>query len=170
MLIDLNADLGEGAGTDADLMPLITSANVCCGMHAGGPDEICEAIELAMQHLVAVGGHPGYPDREHFGRREQALSMDQVIHLCAYQLGAVWSLAGLYNEPIRYVKPHGALYHQACRDEEYAKGLLIGSACVVFNESTVPTVGLPGSELERQTLGLGRSSTTRRKPWIRWSG
>ena len=70
MRIDLNCDLGEGAAFDAELMPLVTSANVCCGAHAGGPADCLAALRLAVAHGVRVGAHPGYPDREHFGRRE----------------------------------------------------------------------------------------------------
>src|SRR5207302_4285297 len=86
MEIDLNADLGEGAGFDAELMPLITSANVCCGLHAGGPSEIAKTLALAAQFGVNVWAHPGYADREHFGRVEQSVSSDDVYCLCLYQL------------------------------------------------------------------------------------
>src|SRR5258707_14982495 len=93
MDIDLNADLGEGAGFDAELMPLVTSANVCCGLHAGGPSEIRTTLELAKQHGVTVGAHPGYFDREEFGRREQNLTRQQLLDLCIYQISALDSLA-----------------------------------------------------------------------------
>ncbi|HEY1189799.1 MAG TPA: 5-oxoprolinase subunit PxpA [Gemmata sp.] len=139
MEIDLNADLGEGAGFDADLMPLITSANVCCGLHAGGPSEIAATLKLAEPFGVAVGAHPGYADRANFGRREQALTPDEVSTLCRYQIGALMGLA----PRVRYVKPHGALYNQACRDRELA--------CAVVEVATgydLAVVGLPGSQLE----------------------
>ena len=89
MDIDLNADLGEGAGFDAELMPLITSANVCCGLHAGGPVEIAQTLRLAASHGTTIGAHPSYADREHFGRREMTPGPDEVISLCLYQLGAI---------------------------------------------------------------------------------
>ena len=72
MDIDLNCDLGEGCAFDAELMPLITSANVACGFHAGDPGTAATSLRLAKQHGVQVGAHPGFPDREHFGRRELA--------------------------------------------------------------------------------------------------
>src|SRR5436309_14234420 len=109
MEIDLKADLGEGAGFDAELMPLITSANVCCGLHAGGPGEIAKTLGLAHKHGVVIGAHPGYADREHFGRRELALGNQELVALCVYQLGAVDAMAGALGLGVRYVKPHGAL-------------------------------------------------------------
>ncbi|MBA4065084.1 MAG: lactam utilization protein B-like protein [Isosphaera sp.] len=143
MLVDLNADLGEGAGADADLMPLVTSANVCCGLHAGGPGEIARALGLAHRHGVAVGAHPGYADREHFGRRELDLGNQDLVALCVYQLGALAAMAAALGLAVRYVKPHGALYHRACRDRDTADLVVVAAA-----QSGLPVVGLPGSELE----------------------
>lgn len=143
MLIDLNADLGEGAGADAELMPLLTSANVCGGLHAGGPDALRAAVELAAKHGVAVGAHPGYDDRANFGRRDQALTGPQLGSLLAYQIGAVQAVARLVGVGVRYVKPHGALYTQACRDEHYAVPVM---GVALLHGLTV--VGLPGSVLE----------------------
>lgn len=149
MQIDLNADLGEGAGTDADLMPLITSANVSCGMHAGDVETIWHAVQLARRHGVTVGAHPGFADREHFGRREQSVTREQVFALCTYQLGG---MVALVSGRVRYVKPHGALYNQAMRDADIAGGLL--DATAVF---PVSLVGLPGSTLERLATERGRT-------------
>ena len=147
MQIDLNADLGEGAGYDAELMPLVTSANVCCGLHAGGPYEIAQTLTLANKHSVAIGAHPGYADREHFGRRELALGNQELIALCVYQLGALEAMAQALGMGMHYVKPHGALYNQACRDRELADLFVI--AAVQFR---LPVVGLPGSQLEAACL------------------
>lgn len=143
MDIDLNADLGEGAGFDAELMPLATSANVCCGWHAGGPTEIRATLELAKRHGVTVGAHPGYDDREHFGRREHALSQQELLDLCTDQIAALDALARGSNVELRYIKAHGALYNQACRDRETA--LAFSAAVSSWN---LPVVGLPGSNLE----------------------
>jgi UPF0271 protein len=142
MEIDLNADLGEGAGFDAELMPLITSANVCCGLHAGGPAEIAKTLVLANKFGVAVGAHPGYDDREHFGRQEFELGNQELVALCVYQLGAIVSMAAVLGMAVRYVKPHGALYNQACRDRRIADLFVVGVAQFDF-----PVVGLPKSEL-----------------------
>jgi UPF0271 protein len=143
MQIDLNADLGEGAGFDAELMPLITSANICCGLHAGGPGEIARTLALANKHGVAIGAHPGYADREHFGRRELKLDNRELISLCVYQLGALAAMADGLGMGVHYVKPHGALYNQACRDREIADLFVIAAA-----QFHLPVVGLPGSALE----------------------
>lgn len=140
MEIDLNADLGEGAGFDADLMPLVTSANVCCGLHAGGPDVMWETLDLADDHGVVVGAHPGYADREHFGRRERMPGPEEVIALCLYQIGGLMGLAA--EGVVRYVKPHGALYNQACRDPDVA-----GQLAIAAGEWGLPVVGLPDSAL-----------------------
>jgi 5-oxoprolinase (ATP-hydrolysing) subunit A len=142
MEIDLNADLGEGAGFDAELMPLVTSANVCCGLHAGGPSEIVKTLVLANKHGVAVGAHPGYADREHFGRREFQLGNQELVALCVYQLGAIASMAAVLGMSVRYVKPHGALYNQACRDRSIADLFVVGVA-----QFGLPIVGLPKSQL-----------------------
>jgi UPF0271 protein len=143
MFIDLNADLGEGTGFDAELLPLVTSANVCCGLHAGGPAEIAHTLRLAHEYGVTVGAHPGYADRENFGRREQYLADPELLALCLYQLGALDAVATACGLRVAYVKPHGALYNQACRDRRVAE--LVVRAAATFNW---PVVGLPGSALE----------------------
>ncbi len=149
MDIDLNADLGEGAGTDAELMPLVTSANVCCGLHAGGPAVARETLELARLTGVAVGAHPGYADREHFGRRELSLTAEEVWGWCAFQIGGLIGVATAEDVTVRYVKPHGALYNRACRDRETAQAVV--AACTLYD---LPVVGLPGSALEAEAEGF----------------
>src|SRR5262245_41222119 len=142
MDIDLNADLGEGAGFDAELMPLITSANVCCGLHAGGPTEIAKTLSLANKYGVSIGAHPGYADRENFGRKEYTLGNQEFVALCVYQLGAMDAMAAALGLIVQYVKPHGALYNQACRDPHIADLFVIAAA-----QFGLPVVGLPNSEL-----------------------
>ena len=143
MDIDLNADLGEGAGFDADLMPLVTSANICCGLHAGGPGEIARTLGRANKHDVVIGAHPGYADREQFGRRELELGNQELVALCVYQLGALAAMAAALGLEVRYVKPHGALYNQACRDRRTADLFVIAAA-----QFDLTVVGLPDSQLE----------------------
>ena len=150
MLIDLNADLGEGIGTDAAFMTLITSANVCCGFHAGDADASRTTLELAAQHGVVVGAHPGYADRENFGRRELELTDRQVATLAIHQIGALVGLSRICRSYVRYLKPHGALYHQACREAGYAKPLV--AAAFLYGLSIV---GLPGSQLEVAAAAVG---------------
>jgi UPF0271 protein len=143
MDIDLNSDLGEGCGQDEELMPLITSANICCGQHAGSYATCYAALGLAGRDGVAVGAHPGFEDPEHFGRRELELSEDQVYFLCLYQVGGLMALARDLDLAIRYLKPHGALYNQACRDDRYARA--VAEAAQVL---ALPLLGLPGTRME----------------------
>lgn len=148
MLIDLNCDLGEGAGADAELLTLITSANVSCGAHAGSPSGILETLELAAKFGVAVGAHPGHPDREHFGRRELRTPPRDVLEETIRQIDVLRAFADNLGQKLRYVKPHGGLYHQAARDDAYADAIV--SACV-WHE--LPLIGLPGSRLEHRATG-----------------
>jgi UPF0271 protein len=148
MEIDLNCDLGEGCAFDAELMPLITSANIACGFHAGDPATAHAALAAAARHGVQAGAHPGFPDREHFGRRELARTEAQVFEDCVYQIGALAGLARAVGWPVSYVKPHGALYNMACRDDAYARPIV--AAAEVFS---LPLMALPGSRLEALCAG-----------------
>jgi UPF0271 protein len=143
MDIDLNCDLGEGCAHDAELMPLITSANIACGFHAGDPLTAQATLALAHRHCVQVGAHPGFADRESFGRRELSLPEEQILAECLYQMGALAGLARFLSQELRYVKPHGALYNLACRDDAFARPVVIAAA-----RFDVAVVGLPGSRLE----------------------
>ena len=143
MDIDLNSDLGEGTGQDAELMPLVTSANICCGAHAGDCATSYAALGLAVRDGVVVGAHPGYDDREHFGRRELDLTEDQVYFLCLYQSGGLMALARALDVSVRYLKPHGALYNQACKDDRYARAVAEAAESL-----GLPLLGLPGTRME----------------------
>jgi UPF0271 protein len=143
MDIDLNSDLGEGCGSDGELMPLLTSANICCGAHAGDHATSYAALGLAARDAVTAGAHPGYEDRANFGRRELELSEDQVYFLCLYQVGGLMALARDLGVTVRYMKPHGALYNQACRDDGYARA--VAEAAEVLS---LPLLGLPGTRME----------------------
>lgn len=149
MEIDLNCDLGEGCAQDAELMALITSANIACGFHAGDPATAYTALAAAARHNVQAGAHPGYPDRDHFGRRELVRTEQQILEDCLYQVGALAGLARAVGRPLHHVKPHGALYNQACRDDAYARPLV--QVAELFH---LRLVGLPGSRLH--TLSAGR--------------
>jgi UPF0271 protein len=148
MQIDLNSDLGEGCGMDEQLMPLITSANICCGFHAGDVHTARAALDLASEYDVHVGAHPGYEDRENFGRRELELSQEEVYELCLYQVGALQGLTRIAGQPVRYFKPHGALYNQACREDAYALPVIAAAHAL-----GLALVGLPGSRLEALCTG-----------------
>jgi UPF0271 protein len=151
MEIDLNCDLGEGCPHDAELMPLITSANVACGFHAGDPATAHATLKLAARHGVQVGAHPGFADREHFGRRELQQTEAQIFEECVYQIGALAGLARAAGVPLRYVKPHGALYNMACRDDAYAHPIV--EAVALFD---LELMALPDSRLEALSAGRCR--------------
>ena len=114
--VDLNSDLGEGAGHDLELLSLVTSASIACGFHAGDAGTMKAAIATAKEHGVSVGAHPSLFDRENFGRKELAVGPDEVFEAVKYQVGIFEAVAeGLHVRP-RHVKPHGALYNMSARD------------------------------------------------------
>jgi UPF0271 protein len=121
--IDLNCDLGEGLGDDAALMPLVTSANIAAGFHAGDPGTIRATVALAASHGVAIGAHPSLPDREGFGRRPLPVTPVEAYDLVMYQSGAVAAFARAAGTRLHHVKAHGALYTMAARDAALAEAL-----------------------------------------------
>jgi UPF0271 protein len=127
--IDINCDLGESygeftVGNDAGIMPYITSANIACGFHAGDPLTMARTINLAKKHKVAVGAHPGYPDIMGFGRREMQLTREETMSYTIYQVSALSGFARTVNVKLQHVKPHGALYNTAARDENLSKAIV----------------------------------------------
>jgi len=125
-VIDLNADVGEEAsGPDGDgpLLDVVTSASVACGFHAGDPGVMRRTLEDAVARHVVVGAHPSYPDRAGFGRRDMAISPSRLTDDLLYQIGALDGLARSYSTRVRYVKPHGALYHRMGEDDACARAV-----------------------------------------------
>lgn len=123
--MDLNADLAEGFPHDADLLAIVTSANVACGGHAGSRRDRVNALRVAGERGVVVGAHPGYPDRAGFGRRELGLSATEIRASVEAQVVKLGALAERHGFPgPRYLKPHGALYHRAAADEQVAAVLV----------------------------------------------
>lgn len=123
MDIDLNADLGEGAGHDEALLQLVSSANIACGWHAGDASTMRECVRWALLHGVAIGAHPSFPDRENFGRTAMQLPPAQVIDNLLYQLGALAAIVRAEGGTLAHVKPHGMLYNQAVKEPELAAAL-----------------------------------------------
>jgi UPF0271 protein len=119
--VDLNADLGEGAGGDAELLPLVSSASIACGGHAGDEESMRECLAAARVHGVSVGAHPSFADREHFGRRELAWMPDELRAELIDQMQLFARLAREAGLEPRHVKPHGALYNMAARDPALAE-------------------------------------------------
>jgi UPF0271 protein len=150
--VDLNADVGEGAREDAALIPLITSVNVACGGHAGDPDTMRATVALAVQHGVAIGAHPGYVDREHFGRRPMTLDEPQVVELILDQVGALDAIAAAVGAALVHVKAHGALYNQAEVDDRLARCLV---NAVLRYPRRLALVGRAGSAMERAARAAG---------------
>src|SRR5436190_2514159 len=123
LFVDLNADLGEGAGHDDELLALVTSANIACGFHAGDAGTIRASIEAARNRNVAVGAHPSLFDRENFGRKELPVKPSEVFDAVVYQLGVFAAIAETCGVRPNHVKPHGALYNMAARDAELADAI-----------------------------------------------
>jgi 5-oxoprolinase (ATP-hydrolysing) subunit A len=123
LCVDLNADLGEGSGRDAELFELISSANIATGFHAGDSDTMHAAISAARKHDVAVGAHPSFFDRENFGRKELTISNEEVFEAVAYQLGIFQAIASALDVRPNHVKPHGALYNMAVRHAKLADAI-----------------------------------------------
>ncbi len=124
-VIDLNCDMGESfgrwtLGADAEIMPFITSANIACGYHAGDPHVMRRTVELALQHGVAIGAHPGLPDLLGFGRRAMDVTPEQVRDYICYQTGALREFVRVAGSDLQHVKPHGILYNMMEKNEELA--------------------------------------------------
>jgi UPF0271 protein len=151
--IDLNSDLGEGAGTDAQLMPLISSANVACGGHAGDESTMTAAVALARRYGVAVGAHPGYPDRENFGRVPVEMTHDALTEEVARQIRALRSVDP--DLKISHVKAHGALYNEAWHDKAIAKAIVAGVNQVFTTHTDVALFAPPKSALAEAALQAG---------------
>jgi UPF0271 protein len=153
MRVDLNADVGEGVGDDAALMPFLSSANIACGYHAGNAAVMRNAIAFAQRHHVAVGAHPGFQDRKFFGRRELTMTAAEVERLVTRQIRTLAEAAAEKGVPVTHVKPHGALYNMAARDAGLAAAIARSVAAV---DSALLLFGLAGSSLidEGRKAGL----------------
>lgn len=150
--VDLNADLGEGAPDDAALLALVSSANIACGWHAGDARLMQATVAAALARGVALGAHPSYPDREHFGRREMQLPPDAVRADLVYQIGALQALVRAQGGRLHHVKPHGALYNQAARDPVLAEAVADAVRAV---DPGLAVYGLAGGELLRAAERAG---------------
>lgn len=162
MKIDLNCDLGEAFGNysfggDKDIIPLITSANVACGFHAGDENVMNDTVKIAKDNDVSIGAHPGLPDLKGFGRRNIDIAPQEVYNLMIYQLGALEGFCKAHGTRINHVKPHGALYNMGAKDKDIAHAIV--QAVYDFDSSLI-LVGLSNSLLisEAESVGLKTAS------------
>lgn len=142
--IDLNSDLGEGAAFDEQIIPLISSANIACGFHAGDSELMDKTVSLCRKSGIAPGAHPGYPDKENFGRTNMAVTPKQVYDYTLYQLGALSAMAKAQGIKLQHVKPHGAMYNMAAKDKALSDA--IAGAIADFDDSLI-LLALSGSKM-----------------------
>ena len=156
-VLDLNADVGEGLpDSDAALLQVVSSANIACGLHAGDAHTMRKTVALAVRQGVAVGAHPGFDDRDGFGRRPVELNPTELADLILYQLGALDAIAQAEGVALHHVKPHGALYNQAERDETMAHAII---AAIRLFDPELRLVGRAGSAMARAAVALGHPFT-----------
>ena len=145
-VVDLNADLGEGDSSDAELLAIVSSCNIACGGHAGDEQSMRTTVAMAISNKVAIGAHPSYPDRDGFGRRSAYSSGDELRDSILAQISALNSVARDQGATLVHVKPHGALYNDAVNDRELSD--LIAN-CIAAAAPGAAFVGLPDSEMQR---------------------
>lgn len=155
--VDLNCDLGESFGRyqlseQADILKYVTSANVACGFHAGDPSVMRQTVEMALENDVKIGAHPGLPDLVGFGRRNMAITPQEAYDMVVYQIGALQGVLATFRATMQHVKPHGALYNMAAKDQELAAAI----AQAVYDVSpSFILFGLAGSELTKAGEKIG---------------
>lgn len=152
MTIDLNCDMAEGVGNEAELMPYVSSANIACGFHAGDAALMASTVRLCLEHNVAVGAHPSFPDRENFGRKEMQFPETQVYALVLEQIQLLQAIASKEGAVVRHVKAHGALYNMAARDARLAEAVV---RAVYEADPQLLVFGLSGSLMTQATAGYG---------------
>ena len=154
--VDLNADMGESFGRyrldDVALLETVTSASIACGFHAGDPVTMREAVTAALHHGVVIGAHPGYPDLAGFGRRDMALTPEEIEAIVVYQVGALQGACASMGARLGYVKAHGALYNRAARDAAAAEAIVRAVRSV---DRSLALLGLAGSAMIAAAEKLG---------------
>ncbi|MEP6788319.1 MAG: 5-oxoprolinase subunit PxpA [Acidobacteriota bacterium] len=157
MKIDLNCDMGEGCGNDAALMDYVSSVNIACGFHAGDAATMLRTVKNAIAKGVAIGAHPGYDDRENFGRVAMSLSPDEVHDIVLEQITSLREICDAVGGKLRHVKPHGALYNQAVKDVSLANAIAMAVKAV---DENLILFGLSGSIMmeEGEKCGLRTAS------------
>jgi UPF0271 protein len=157
MRMDINCDMGESFGSyrigeDDKIIAFITSANIACGYHAGDPGVMAKTVALAGRHRVSIGAHPGYPDLMGYGRRHMETFPGEISNYVLYQIGALSAFVRAAGEKLHHVKPHGALYNQAARDERTAQEVI--HALKAYDPELILFV-LAGSLCEEMAIAAG---------------
>ena len=156
-MVLINCDMGESfgvysIGNDEEIMPLIDVANVACGFHASDPNHIRKTVELAKKFNVEVGAHPSLPDLQGFGRREMKLTSLEIKNLIMYQVGALKAFLEEQEMPLHHIKPHGALYMMAAKDEVVARA--VADAVSIFNVKVFGMVNTCHEQIYKYERGL----------------
>ncbi len=175
--MQINCDLGEGIGNDAELMPYINEANIACGFHAGDAFTMRETVALCIRHKVKIGAHPSYLDRENFGRKEIELSPEEIYLLVRKQVETLKKITEQAGAKLNHVKPHGALYNISAKNEAVAKAIAkavkdIDSSLILFglknshSIATAKNIGLLTAEeaFADRRYEIDGSLTPRSKP------
>jgi UPF0271 protein len=152
MTIDINCDMGEGMPNDADIIPYISSANIACGYHAGNETTMRNTIDLCLKQGVAIGAHPGFNDKENFGRKPVQLSADEMYQLVWKQLEIIQAICKEKHAKLHHVKLHGALYNMAAKDKSISK---IAAQAVKDFDPELIFYGLSGSVMITEANALG---------------
>lgn len=155
--VDLNSDLGESFGAykigrDEEIIPLISSANIACGFHAGDPTVMEKTVKLCKESGAKPGAHPGFADLQGFGRRNMNVSAEEVKSMIVYQIGALDAFCKGAGISLQHVKPHGALYNMAAKDENLARAICAG--IYEYNSSLI-LMGLANSEMIKEAKKIG---------------
>jgi UPF0271 protein len=155
--VDLNSDIGESFGAyklglDEEVIKHVSSVNIACGWHAGDPLVMEKTVEFAVNQKVSIGAHPGFPDLMGFGRREMKVTPAEAKAYVKYQIGALWAFSESKGVNLQHVKPHGALYNMAAKDEELAKAI---AEAIYEVDKDLILVGLANSELTKAGENVG---------------
>ncbi|MFT9849214.1 LamB/YcsF family protein [Aneurinibacillus sp. REN35] len=155
--VDINCDMGEsfGAyrmGADEEILSFVTSANIACGFHAGGPSVMRRTVDLALEKGVAIGAHPGLPDLEGFGRRNMDITPQEAYDMVIYQVGSLYGFVRASGARMQHVKPHGALYNMAAKDSALSEAI---AEAIYKVDPELILFGLSGGELAKAGERIG---------------
>jgi 5-oxoprolinase (ATP-hydrolysing) subunit A len=155
--VDLNCDMGEGMNNDAELMDYVSSVNIACGYHAGDDATMRQTVEIALEKNVAIGAHPGYSDKENFGRTAMSLPLEEIERIVTEQVLALREICESRGSQLNHVKPHGALYNQAAKDRDLAHTI---ANAIKKIDPTLVFYGLSGSVMIDAAAEIGLATAS----------